>query len=171
VCETHSKARLVIVGRGPEEERLKALATELALGESIEFAGSKFDDALVAEYARATCFVLPSKSEPWGLVVNEALSYGCPVVVSQRCGCVPELVIDGVTGFTFEWGDAQDLATKMLAVTAMETRTTAVSCIAHIGKFTPEAAARAILEGCERITGSYLDLAQTPTHTSPKDRY
>ena len=56
-------------------------------------------------FERGAALVLPSHSEPWGLVVNESLSYGCPVVVSDICGCVPDLVLDGVTGYSFPVGD------------------------------------------------------------------
>ena len=136
--------------------RLKALADNLSLSESVVFAGAKFDDALVAEYMAATCLVLPSKSEPWGLVVNEALSYGCPVVVSHRCGCVPELVIDGKTGYVFEWGNTEQIAEKMLpARDALgDTTTSAKGCIEYMCQYTPEAAARAILEGCLKAAGA-----------------
>jgi glycosyltransferase involved in cell wall biosynthesis len=150
LVRTHEPAAtLVIVGRGPEEARLKALADKLSLGGSINFAGSKFDDALVAEYLAATCLVLPSKSEPWGLVVNEALSYGCPVIVSHRCGCVPELVIDGKTGYVFEWGNTGQMAEKMLSArdTFRDVAASAANCIQHIGQYTPQNAASAILEG------------------------
>jgi glycosyltransferase involved in cell wall biosynthesis len=148
-------ATLVIVGSGPAEIRLKSLAADLSLSESVAFPGAKFDEALVAEYTAATCLVLPSKSEPWGLVVNEALSYGCPVVVSDRCGCVPELVIDGRTGYAFEWGNTEQMAEKMLCGRDAlgDATTSAKACIEHMRPYTPEAAAHAILEGYERIVG------------------
>jgi len=152
VSRRQPKADLVIVGRGPQEAELRALAKDLAIEDRVEFAGAKYDDALAHEYARATSLVLPSRSEPWGLVANEALSYGCPIVVSDRCGCVPELVLEGVTGYAFEWGDIGDLADKMLRVSggSHDVEATSSKCIKHVSQYTPEAAARSILEGCNQ---------------------
>jgi len=101
--------------------------------------------------------VLPSHSEPWGLVVNESLSYGCPVVVSELCGCVPELVIDGVTGYSFDAGDVEGLANAMLSVTQMSANRLVVAkqCLDTISAFTPEHAASQILDGCIRILESH----------------
>jgi glycosyltransferase involved in cell wall biosynthesis len=64
-------------------------------------------------YGLADALVLPSLSEPWGLVVNESLAAGTPVIVSQRCGCVPELVREPAAGFAFDPSDAAALARLM----------------------------------------------------------
>jgi glycosyltransferase involved in cell wall biosynthesis len=151
VLRTTPKAELVLVGGGPITDQLRALAAELGIAPSVVFAGSMDVDALRGEYLRATCFVLPSTSEPWGLVVNEALSYGCPVVVSHRCGCVPELVLDDKTGYVFEASNAADLAEKMSKVltTFADPLATATRCLSVISAYCPEAAARQILEGCQ----------------------
>lgn len=61
-------------------------------------------------FLAADVFVLPSVFETWGLVVNEAMQFGLPVVVSRRMGCHQNLVIEGQTGFTFASGDAAGLA-------------------------------------------------------------
>src|ERR1700731_3917878 len=102
-------ASLRIVGSGPMGEELGRKVAELGLCDSIHFLGSLQDEPLSREYFGATCLVVPSEREPWGLVVNEALSHGCPVVVSENCGCVPELVIDGVTGYAFAAGNVANL--------------------------------------------------------------
>jgi glycosyltransferase involved in cell wall biosynthesis len=148
-------ARTVLVGSGPQREALSAQCEALGISGSVDFLGSKDIEGLKDEYARATCLVLPSASEPWGLVVNEALSYGCPVVVSNRCGCVPELVEDGGTGFVFECGDVVDLTAKLLAVPQVFTdpKATATRCLDRISKFSPENAAEQILMGCETLLG------------------
>ncbi|MBZ9937882.1 glycosyltransferase [Mesorhizobium sp. BR1-1-16] len=153
-CKTLPKARLAIVGKGPEESALRAEAERLGIAEMVEFAGSKFDQDLTEEYQKATALVLPSLSEPWGLVVNEALSFGCPVVVSERCGCVPELVVDGVTGFAHPWGDTAALADRMLLAvsTFADPEATARACIGHMAGFTPAVAATGILDGVDVIT-------------------
>jgi glycosyltransferase involved in cell wall biosynthesis len=89
------------------------------------------------------------------LVVNESLSYGCPVVVSNVCGCVPDLVIDGVTGYSFEAGNVDELFRALRSVTKMAADRVAVAknCLKVISGFTPNRAASQILDGCERIIG------------------
>lgn len=146
-------AMLELVGSGPQEEALKKQAIALGLDQSVVFTGSLGQDALGEVYSRATCLVLPSRSEPWGLVVNEALHYGCPVIVSDRCGCVPELVVDGVTGFAFKTDDVDDLAQKMMTVATQFTDPGLVAdrCLKLISKYTPEAAAKQILAGCRFV--------------------
>ena len=69
-----------------------------------------------AYYALARCFVLPSTSGPWGLVVNEAMAASLPVVVSNRCGCVEDLVEDGVNGFVFNSEDDRELTERLRRV-------------------------------------------------------
>jgi glycosyltransferase involved in cell wall biosynthesis len=76
----------------------------------VHLAGIQQAEELGAYYALARCFVLPSTSEPWGLVVNEAMSASLPVIVSSHCGCVEDLVEDGVNGFVFDPHDARALA-------------------------------------------------------------
>ena len=101
----------------------------------------------------SSALVLPSRREPWGLVVNEALSYGCPVVVSEVCGCIPELVVDGVTGYAFPAGDTAALRDSMLRVISLneDRLNTAKRCMEVISKYTPERAAVEILKGCNQI--------------------
>jgi 1,2-diacylglycerol 3-alpha-glucosyltransferase len=93
---------LVLVGAGPGAEQLRRAASHCAFGADVHFAGHRDSRALPGYYAHATCFVLPSTREPWGLVVNEALASGLPVIVSNRCGCTEDLVEEGANGFVFD---------------------------------------------------------------------
>jgi glycosyltransferase involved in cell wall biosynthesis len=61
-------------------------------------------------YAAADCLTLPSAHETWGLVANEALACGRPIVVSDQCGCAPDLAADGIAGRIFKMGDAADFS-------------------------------------------------------------
>jgi glycosyltransferase involved in cell wall biosynthesis len=146
-------ATIRIVGAGPQKDELIRLRDELGLARSVEFVGNLDLDALAAEYALATCFVLPSRSEPWGLVVNEALHFGCPVVVSDSCGCVPELVMEGQTGVSFRAGDIEGLSLRLVEAASMfeDASKTADDCLRVIADYTPERSARQTLEGCNRI--------------------
>lgn len=100
---------LVLVGDGPEAASLKASAAASPYAEDVLFPGLKASNALLPFYAFAGCFVLPSSREPWGLVVNEAMASGLPVLVSDVCGCGPDLVEQGVNGFSFSPGDGRAL--------------------------------------------------------------
>ena len=93
---------LVIVGDGPEAEPLKCTAASSPFAEDVFFPGLKSSLELLPFYAFAGCFVLPSTREPWGLVVNEAMAAGLPVIASARCGCAADLVRVGDNGFVFD---------------------------------------------------------------------
>lgn len=146
-------ATLRLAGSGPMADSLSERIGALGLAHAVTLLGSVNDSALEAEYARATCLVLPSYSEPWGLVVNEALAHGCPAVVSDNCGCVPELVQEGETGLVVP---ARDVAALQAALgravqVFANTRATAQRCIDLIRRFDPAAAAAHIDRGCTRL--------------------
>ncbi|MCF2496940.1 glycosyltransferase family 4 protein [Dyadobacter chenhuakuii] len=104
---------MMLIGDGPERATLEKLTAELGLQNKISFAGGlpwyKVPDLLV----HCDVLVLPSKSEPWGLVVNEAMVCELPVIVSKNCGCVADLVENGVNGFTFDPDNQQELETAL----------------------------------------------------------
>jgi glycosyltransferase involved in cell wall biosynthesis len=155
VYADNTGARLDLVGAGPLREELVTRVRELQLETAVTFLGAKGIGEIAELFMNSTASVLPSHSEPWGLVVNESLSYGCPVVVSNVCGCVPDLVIDGVTGYSFEAGNVEDLLGALRSVIKMTADRVAVAkdCLKVISGFTPDRAAAQILDGCERIVG------------------
>jgi len=146
-------AKLRLVGGGQLEGFLRDLSHKLCIADRVEFVGGLDLDKLSDEYAGATCLVLPSRCEPWGLVVNEALHFGCPVVVSDNCGCVPELIVDGVTGLVFSTDNIQELAKKLLdAVSVFSNGSkTAKACLGVISDYLPERSARQTMAGCLEI--------------------
>jgi glycosyltransferase involved in cell wall biosynthesis len=150
ITERVPDATLRIVGTGPMGDALRQKVADARLGASVHFLGSLQDEPLSREYFGATCMVLPSMREPWGLVTNEALSHGCPVIVSESCGCVPELVIDGVTGYAFPAGDVASLQRTMLkSIEAFaDTAGAAKRCMDVIQRFDPPSAAANIARGC-----------------------
>lgn len=101
---------LVVLGDGPLRSRLEEQRAELNLGDVVHFPGFKQYNQLPAFYAAAKVFVHPSTTEPWGLVVNEAMASSLPVLVSNRSGCAADLVQNGVNGFTFDPEDTSTLA-------------------------------------------------------------
>lgn len=101
---------LVILGDGPLEADLQRLISDLRLEAEVHLPGFKQYDELPGYYGLAAGFIHASTSEQWGLVVNEAMASGLPVLVSQRCGCVRDLVHDGKNGWTFDPEDVGDIA-------------------------------------------------------------
>ena len=106
--------KLVILGDGPLRQSLSEQCRELRIAEDVMFPGFVQYDLLPAYYALASALVHASAVEPWGLVVNEAMAAGLPVIVSNRCGCVPELVSEGHNGFTFNPFDVGELYELMV---------------------------------------------------------
>ena len=104
---------LDVVGDGP---LLSAYKQSFSEYKNIVFSGKCVADSLVEKYHSADVFILPSAYEPWGLVVNEAMSAGLPVIVSDQVGAAYDLVEGKDTGFVFKWNDVQDLQRKMLAI-------------------------------------------------------
>jgi glycosyltransferase involved in cell wall biosynthesis len=100
---------LVFVGDGESRASLEALTIALGLTEHVRFAGFRNQTELPGLFALADVFVLPSRHEPWGLIVNEAMASGCAVIVSSDVGCHADLVTDGVEGFVYPVGDVAAL--------------------------------------------------------------
>ena len=92
----------------------------LACDDCVHLPGFQQYKILPVFYGLAEVFVHASKTEQWGLVVNEAMASGLPVIVSNRCGCVSDLVREGYNGFVFDPYDAEQLARLMLRVSEME---------------------------------------------------
>lgn len=110
---------LVILGDGPLYQDLCSLRDGLGLETSIHFAGAKPYAEVPAFYGLAEAFIHASTTEQWGLVVNEAMAAGMPVLVSNRCGCASDLVEDGVNGFSFDPYDIEQIAGRMLELNLM----------------------------------------------------
>ena len=108
---------LVILGDGPLRETLNSQLSTLNLSEHVHLPGFKPYDELPVYYALANAFVHASTTEQWGLVVNEAIASGLPVIVSDRCGCVPEL-ING-NGFTFDPTNEHELTARLLEMASL----------------------------------------------------
>jgi 1,2-diacylglycerol 3-alpha-glucosyltransferase len=105
---------LVILGDGELKAVLVEQAARLGLANKLFFLGFKQYDDLPVFYGLASAFIQASTTEQWGLVVNEAMASGLPVLVSERCGCAPDLVKNGVNGYTFDPYDIKELTERML---------------------------------------------------------
>jgi glycosyltransferase involved in cell wall biosynthesis len=102
-------AYLVIVGDGEERAALQRQAAATGFS-SIRFCGFRNQSELPRFFDLATVFVLPSRHEPWGLIVNEVMNAGRAVIVSDDVGAAPDLIADGVNGCVVPVGDVEALA-------------------------------------------------------------
>ena len=100
--------RLIMLGDGPLRGDL-----ERRTREGVTFAGFRQIGELPAYYGRASAFVHPALQDQWGLVVNEAMASGLPVVVSTGAGCSRDLVAHGTNGFVFDPVDEDALVGRL----------------------------------------------------------
>ena len=108
-------AYLVIVGDGEERGALERQAAATGL-RSIRFCGFRNQSELPRFFDLATVFVLPSRHEPWGLIVNEVMNAARAVIVSDDVGAAPDLIADGVNGFVYPVGNVPALAEALRRV-------------------------------------------------------
>jgi glycosyltransferase involved in cell wall biosynthesis len=106
------RAAVVFMGDGVLREPLERYAREHDLG-GARFIGFVNQAAIPKHYAMADVFVLPSTYEPRGAVINEAMACGLPVVVTDRCGSIGDIVLGGDNAFVYPAGDAAALAEVM----------------------------------------------------------
>jgi glycosyltransferase involved in cell wall biosynthesis len=104
---------LQLVGDGPEEPQLRRTIAALPDPDRVTLLRFQQLDDLRRLYGAASGFVLPSRVDQWGLVVNEAMAAGLPVLVSRGAGCAVDLIEEGRTGWTFDPGDPAAL-TRLL---------------------------------------------------------
>lgn len=99
---------LILVGGGELLDSIRQQAAALCVTDRVVFEGVMPGDKIQARVAAADILALPSRWDGWGMVVNEALSVGVPVIASDRCGAA-ELIRNGVNGYVFRSEDISDL--------------------------------------------------------------
>jgi len=139
---------LALVGSGPEESRLRAMAVE---DPRILFRGHLDGAEKTSWYAAADLFVFPTLHDPWGLVVNEAMHFGLPIIASDAAGCVPDVVQDN--GLVVPAGDVKALSAALARLledsslrSEMGERSRAI-----ISRYTVDAACGAFLDVIGRV--------------------
>jgi glycosyltransferase involved in cell wall biosynthesis len=108
---------LVIVGDGPERARLEDQVNADRL-KDVRFCGFRNQSELPRFFDLSSVFVLPTRHEAWGLVINEVMNAGRAVIVTDKSGCQPDLVTDGVEGCVFPVGDVEALTNALRRVLA-----------------------------------------------------
>ncbi|OYU97279.1 MAG: N-acetyl-alpha-D-glucosaminyl L-malate synthase BshA [Bacteroidetes bacterium B1(2017)] len=112
-------AKLLLIGDGPERINIEKLCRELELGDSVTFLGKQNQ----VEEILSVCdlFLMPSETESFGLAALEAMACELPVI-SSNAGGIPELNVDGVTGFLCDVGDVKSMAEKAIYILEEEDR-------------------------------------------------
>ena len=109
---------LVLAGNGIDEFKLKEQAAESKQHSRIHFMDFQNQSFMPVLYQACDLFCLPSKSETWGLCINEAMACGKAIVASDQVGCARELIHEGKNGFIFKQGDLEDLICALEKLTA-----------------------------------------------------
>lgn len=143
---------LILVGDGHQKKHIEELVHKLGLNGSIFFIGGKSWNEVYEFYALADVFVLPSISEPWGIVVNEAMICELPIVISNRAGTT-ELVKEGENGFTFDPYSIDELTNILLKFINKEVNLKLMGKKSKeiINNFTPESSAENMLKGILKV--------------------
>jgi glycosyltransferase involved in cell wall biosynthesis len=136
---------LILVGSGPQTQEIKAYIENHSI-KNVFMPGFQQKEQIPKYLAVSDVFILPSISETWGLAVNEAMASGLPVLVSQKCGCCPDLIEEGVNGFSFDPHDEFALSDLMRSIIQgkVELEYMGKKSLEIIKDFTPKRAAQII---------------------------
>jgi glycosyltransferase involved in cell wall biosynthesis len=104
---------LVLCGDGEQRKELEARIKIMNLESHVTITGFRQYDEIPVFYSLAKAFFLVSTTEQWGLVVNEAMASGLPVVVSRNCGCAADLVNEGGNGYLVDPNDIESITNRM----------------------------------------------------------
>jgi glycosyltransferase involved in cell wall biosynthesis len=159
--EIRAQVSLVFVGDGVDRARLEERASEIAPG-TILLSGFAHREELAEFYGLAEALIFPTHSDPWGLVVNEAMSCGLPVVATSVAGCTEDLVRDGWNGFVIPPCDSNSLAGAMecLAVDSALRIEMGARSRRKVGEYSPEAWAQGVIDAT-KIDATKIDATKS----------
>jgi 1,2-diacylglycerol 3-alpha-glucosyltransferase len=142
---------LVLCGDGELRSQLEQQIAALALHAHIHLPGFLQQEQLLPYFAHAQCFVHTSTHEQWGLVVNEAMASGLAVLVSDRCGCVEDLLLEGINGFSFDPYKPEELTRLMLRMSSSDIDRAAMgqAALQHIQQFSPSYFADGLMQAID----------------------
>jgi len=157
---------LVLLGDGELRPELEEQRIRLRLQSIVHMPGFIQYGELPDYYAWAGAFVHASTKDTWGLVVNEAMASGLPVLVSERCGCAPDLVENGYNGFTFDPYDVDTLANLMLKISSDDFDRPAMGLASQriISRWTPDTFAESLAQAAD------VALTSPPRHADWTDK-
>ena len=143
----------LVVGDGPLRDAMESHCR--AHRTPCTMVGFMNQQRIATAYAASDALVLPSDGgETWGLVVNEAMATGIPAIVSDQAGCMPDLIADGSTGYSFPCGDVAVLADRMRRIAELPDRGRSMrpAVLKRIDGYSPGAAAAGVVSAMEAIS-------------------
>jgi glycosyltransferase involved in cell wall biosynthesis len=132
-------------------------------GGRVTYTGQVDRPAVQRLYADSDVLVLPSRYEVWGLVINEALEHGLPVVATQAVGAVDDLVVDDLNGYITRTGDTDELGEAMARIAEWDELrwgAAATACAEIVERWSIDAAATAFVDACRTSVGSPIITGQ-----------
>lgn len=145
---------LVYLGDGILANNLKKYAFENNLN-NVFFLGFVNQSQIPEIYSISDLLVLPSSYEAWGLVLNEAMCFGLPLVCSDKVGAAEDLVINGVNGYTYKCGDIQDLK-KMILLALKDDKNMGNKSFEIVQKYSYQEAIKGILSYLRSIKNEFV---------------
>jgi glycosyltransferase involved in cell wall biosynthesis len=163
-------AKLVFAGDGAQRTELESEAAARGISEKVQFLGFVNQSQLPRLYKSADLMVIPSHYEPFGLVVNEAMLCGCPVIASDRVGSVRDLITHAETGFVYPCGQTDALAPLLQLVLSGPTRLASIrqNALRRISTWTLQANVDALVEAVERAVSRFRNSAPVAQVSSEK---
>jgi glycosyltransferase involved in cell wall biosynthesis len=162
-AEIRCKVGLIFVGDGADHAKLAERASKISPG-TIQFLGFMHREDLAEIYALADGFVFPTHSDPWGLVVNEAMACSLPVIATTVAGCTLDLVQDGWNGFVVPPCDVSQLTLAMERLAEDSEQRAAMGCRSRerIAAYSPAAWAAGVVEAVESVCARSRGGARSP---------
>jgi glycosyltransferase involved in cell wall biosynthesis len=152
--DLRSQVSIVFAGNGPAKLHLQRRAASIHPGH-VRFAGFVHREDLAAFYALADMLIFPTHSDPWGLVVNEAMASGLPIITTSVAGCAADLVQNGRNGSVVEPGAVDQLASAMDILGRNHERRSrfGADSVQKIISHSPEACAAGLLAAVDLVNG------------------
>jgi len=150
--QNNKQLALIMIGSGQLKNSLVEYLEKNQI-ENVYLLDDPSDEVMPAYYQLADLLVLPSNEEVWGLVINQAMASGLPVLTAHQVGCVPDLIVSGITGETFQTDSLTDLSTQINKLTNSKQLLIKMGQAAqkHILKTSPQIAAQQIYLAIKKI--------------------
>jgi glycosyltransferase involved in cell wall biosynthesis len=166
------KPYLIYAGDGPQRGALEKTIAVSGLSASVKVLGFKSQAELAALYDLCDIFVLPSEREAWGLVVNEAMNAGRAIVCSDRIGCAPDLVVPGVNGHIYPFGNGKALTAALRDCLTDAERLEAMgkASLAQVNAWSFDQDIDGLCRALREVTGVEIRPKETqPKETQPRE--
>jgi glycosyltransferase involved in cell wall biosynthesis len=163
-------SKLVFAGDGAQRAELEKETSACNLSGKVQFFGFVNQSQLPKLYKSSDLMVIPSRYEPFGLVVNEAMLCNCPVIASDRVGAVRDLITHSETGYLYRCDDANALAVLLQSVLGNPAQLQSVrqNALQRIRTWTPQASADALVQAVEQALARKTGALPVTTVSSEK---